>query len=185
MNEQEQEKPNLSEPEARLAASMLMYPESMLTRPQDSWVRADRLCDLPFIPKSKMRCMCQNDDATSNLVQCEICHRYSHADCYKIPESDMQKSFICIYCQSLLTERIHDTIRRSTLSIQTKLSEINEKLTKTDSSAQEIIDNPDAPIDGFLENIQELNEQCQKAWSQIPPDVRAIRKIVSFDPLSQ
>ena len=53
-------------------------------------------------------CICNQNKEVGIMIQCDLCDRWSHAECYSFDEGDIQYDFTCQYCQGKEMPTIDD-----------------------------------------------------------------------------
>ena len=76
---------------------------------------ADRVRKLPLYDEVSeyegsdiIACICNQNKEVGIMIQCDLCDRWSHAECYSFNEGDIQYDFICQFCQGKEIPTIED-----------------------------------------------------------------------------
>jgi hypothetical protein len=151
--------PRARPPDDRLdtIASLLLYPESDLSRNLEAYRQATKYSDIPLVPVARemagMHCICQSPGMDATMAMCSVCGCWSHLACYSLPdEHAVPEIFLCLYCQA----KIAQCIRRK---VVLHLREIREEFTRVLGTFRPVADLADA---SFTDALAKLNGQTER-----------------------
>lgn len=108
-----------------------------------------------------VRCICKLKHETGDMIQCQSCQNWLHANCIHLKNSQQVNSYICIYCQY----DVSLTVRNFITSQASKFRNVLEQISNQ-SETTSVKDKPIIPP--LLKMIQEIERSLKMIPSFLP-----------------